>query len=113
MMFVQQTRNRVIDRQDMITLLMPLLEEAMREKAAKNGHKKPLSEETDSDLRDMAHAENGEFELELAWVKRFGREPRAVLLEMADWIILRGEQARRVGALSDVSRDEGDREADE
>lgn len=90
----------MIDRQDLITTLMPLLEEAMREKAEKNGHKKPLSEETDSDLRRMAYDENGEVDLEIAWVKRFGRDPRAVILEMADWIILRGEQARRVGALS-------------
>lgn len=89
----------MIDRQDMITLLMPLLEEAMREKAVKNGHKKPLSEETDHDLRRMAHEENAEVDLEIAWVKRFQRDPRVVLLEIADWIIIRAEQARRVGAL--------------
>jgi hypothetical protein len=86
-------------RQELIDDGIRALGPALKEKAAKNEHKPPLASLTLEKLRELSDAEYEEITLEEMWVRRFGKDKRAMLLEVADLLIPVFERLRRINAI--------------
>lgn len=87
------------ERQVLVEALLTVLGPALREKAAKNEHKPPLSSLGWHELENGVDEESVEERKELYRVWRFGADPQEFIYEVADRLIYRAEQARRIGAL--------------
>lgn len=93
---------------DMIEAFIECLLQAMHEKDDLNAHKKPLSEESDSELVRGADREHGEVDREEYRCRRFETDWWPLMLEVADYCLYRAEQTRRAtihGNLRDSLRE--------